>query len=230
MWFGQWRENQETPFGFKWPKDPINSLGIFFSYDQTNADELNFGARLRELEQTLKARQKRKLSLHGKINIVETLGLSKLVDNTSVLSVPDHYIKQINYITFKFIWEGKLAKIKKSTIIAESKNGGLKMCDFSIMESALKIAWVDRIRDQTPASWKVIADHGVREYDNLAFSLTCNYNTNLLNLRAIYTVRFLLTTVACNFCSARCSRHAKSGKRHFIQYYLYLRLWYGFKT
>ena len=28
-------------------------------------------------------------------------------------------------------------------------------------------------------------------------------------LRPIYTVRFLLTIVACNFCSARCSRHGK---------------------
>ena len=32
--------------------------------------------------------------------------------------------------------------------------------------------------------------------------------------RPIYTVRFLLTTVACNFCSARCSRHAKNRIRH----------------
>ena len=28
-------------------------------------------------------------------------------------------------------------------------------------------------------------------------------------LRPIYTVRFLLTIVACDFCSARCSRHGK---------------------
>ena len=56
------------------------------------------------------------------------------------------------------------------------------MCDFSIMEKALKIAWVDRIRDQTSASWKVIPDHGIRENGNLAFLLTCNYSTNLLNL------------------------------------------------
>ena len=29
------------------------------------------------------------------------------------------------------------------------------------------------------------------------------------SLRPIYTVRFLLTIVACDFCSARCSRHEK---------------------
>ena len=41
MWLGQWKNNQDTPFGFKWPKEPILSLGVFFSHNQTDADELN---------------------------------------------------------------------------------------------------------------------------------------------------------------------------------------------
>ena len=32
---------------------------------------------------------------------------------------------------------------------------------------------------------------------------------NLGLLRPIYKVRFLLTIVTCDFCSARCSRHGK---------------------
>ena len=43
MWLGQWKDNQDTPFGFKWPKEPILSLGVFFSHNQTDAVELNFG-------------------------------------------------------------------------------------------------------------------------------------------------------------------------------------------
>ena len=37
MWLGEWKNNQDTPFGFKWPKDPILSLGIFFSHNQIDA-------------------------------------------------------------------------------------------------------------------------------------------------------------------------------------------------
>ena len=44
----------------------------------------------------------------------------------------------------------------KETIIGEKKDGGLKMCDFKIMEKALKIAWVKRIQDESQASWKII--------------------------------------------------------------------------
>ena len=47
LWLGQWKDNQDTPFGFKWPKDPILSLGVFFfSHNQTDADELNFDAKI----------------------------------------------------------------------------------------------------------------------------------------------------------------------------------------
>ena len=42
MWLGCWKNNTETPFGFRWPKDPITALGIFFSYDLNKANELNF--------------------------------------------------------------------------------------------------------------------------------------------------------------------------------------------
>ena len=82
------KNNEDTPFGFKWPKEPILSLGIFFSHNRTHAEELNFGAKVRELEQTLNTWKRRKLTLYGKINIVKTLGLSKLIYNASVLNVP----------------------------------------------------------------------------------------------------------------------------------------------
>ena len=63
MWLGQWKNNQDTPFGFKWPKEPILSLGVFFSHNQTDADELNFGAKIRDLENLLHTWKRRKLTL-----------------------------------------------------------------------------------------------------------------------------------------------------------------------
>ena len=113
MWLGQWKNNQDTPFGFKWPKEPILSLGVFFSHNQTDADELNFGAKICDFKNSLHIWKRRKLTLYGKINIVKTLGLSKLIFNASVLYIPHHYIEQINKITFNFIWDGKPAKIKR---------------------------------------------------------------------------------------------------------------------
>ena len=53
MWLGGWKNNTETPFGFRWPRDPIKALGIFFSYDLNKANELNFAEKIRHLEKTL---------------------------------------------------------------------------------------------------------------------------------------------------------------------------------
>ena len=50
MWLGSWKNNLETPFGFRWPQDPIKALGIFFSYDSRKATELNFIQKIRNLE------------------------------------------------------------------------------------------------------------------------------------------------------------------------------------
>ena len=182
MWLGQWKNNEDTPFGFKWPKEPILFLGIFFSHNCTLAEELNFGAKVRELEQTLNTWKRRKLTLYGKINIVKTLGLSKLIYNASVLNVPKQYVEQINKITLNFIWDGKPAKIKRSTIIGERRKGGLKMCDFAIMEKALKIAWIKRIQNELPSSWKIIPDVMVQQHGNLFFLTRCNYDPNMLSL------------------------------------------------
>ena len=81
--------------------------------------------------------QRRNLTLCGKINIVETLGISKLIYSASVLPVPDHYFQEINKLIFNFIWGGKPPEIKRNTIIGEKKDGGLKVCDLKIMEKVL---------------------------------------------------------------------------------------------
>ena len=147
MWLGEWKDRTDEPFSFKWPKEHINALGVFFSYNQESANRLNFEGKV--LEKTLNTWQWRNLTLYGKINIVKTIGISKLIYSASVLPVPDHYVQEIKKLIFNFIWAGKTPEIKRNTIIGEKKNGGLKMCDFNIMEKALKITWVNRIQLKT---------------------------------------------------------------------------------
>jgi len=46
MRLGKWKDRTDEPFGFKWPKEPINALGVFFSYNQQSANRLNFGEKI----------------------------------------------------------------------------------------------------------------------------------------------------------------------------------------
>lgn len=127
-------------------------------------------------KKTLNSWKRRKLTLHGRIKIVKTLGLSKLIYSTSVLVIPEHYVKEINNLTFNFIWEGKPAKIKKKTIISDIKRGGLKMLDFEIMDKALKIAWIKRITEHVNATGKIIPEFTATNYSGLSFLIECQYD------------------------------------------------------
>ena len=128
MWLGKWKSRENTPFNVKWPKDSVFALGIHFSNSEKVSDKLNFYEKLDVLEKTLNNWKRRKLTLLGKVNIVKSVGLSKLIYNASVLPVPKNFCDQVNKTTFYFIWDNKIAKIKKAkikktTIIGERKKG-----------------------------------------------------------------------------------------------------------
>ena len=44
LWLGLWKERLDSPFNFNYPQDPtcICALGVFFSYNTTEAHKLNF--------------------------------------------------------------------------------------------------------------------------------------------------------------------------------------------
>ena len=52
MRLGEWKDRTDEPFGFKWPKEPINALGVLFSYNQEIANRLNFGEKILNLEKS----------------------------------------------------------------------------------------------------------------------------------------------------------------------------------
>ena len=97
-------------------------------------------------------------------------------------SIPNHFAKEINRISVNFIWEGKPAKVKRSTIIREKKHGGLKMLDLEIMDKALKVPWIERIKTHSSASWKIIPELGVKQYGGLTFLIKCQYDIKMLSL------------------------------------------------
>jgi len=78
MWLGKWKNRSDTPFNFNWPVDPICTLGVFFSYNTTKADKLNFDEKLRNMNKILNIWKNRKLTLIGKINIVKTSSFIKI--------------------------------------------------------------------------------------------------------------------------------------------------------
>ena len=123
LWLGSMRQR----------KDAYN----FFTYNIEASHQKNFCEKLGSLKKTLSIWSRRDISIYGRINIVKTLALSKLVFICSVMETPKNFAKEVDKITFDFIWNQKPAKIKKTTLIKKKSDGGLDMKDFFLSSTKL---------------------------------------------------------------------------------------------
>ena len=137
-----------------WKEDRVYSLGIWYCINPDLSESLNYGSRLDNMRKVLNIWSMRDLSLKGRITVLKTFALPKLLYICSNLAVPEWFVKQVNDLSFKFIWSGKPDKIKRKTIIAPIEKGGLKMIDFEAMVKAQKISWIKRLISDDEASWK----------------------------------------------------------------------------
>ena len=186
MWLGSSKCNigKKTLFGISWPKDYIIAPGVAFAYDSSVSKKINFDEKLSKLKSSLNCWTTRNLTLLGRINIVKTLGISKLVYNTSVLVMPPNFDKDVNNACFWFVWNFKPDKIKRSTLIGSFDKGGLQMVDFSTVNKGLKAAWVKRIYESKDCNWCALFLSALRKYGSNLL-LESNYNVEDLNLTKV---------------------------------------------
>ena len=131
-------------------------LAIFFSNDKQKLIENNLLPKLNDFVNCLKRWNHRKLSLTGKITVVKTFALPKLIYPLTVLNNPPlDILKKIKFEIFNFIWDSKPDEIKRSVIMQDYKNGGLRLINIDYFIEALKAGWVRRIFDeQNKGIWK----------------------------------------------------------------------------
>ena len=94
MWLGKNRPQPANPFGINWPLKCV-CLGICFSHNLATSIKDNFEKKLLSLEKCLNIWSSRDLTLYGKINIIKSLALSKMIFVSSVLSVPNFLVDQV---------------------------------------------------------------------------------------------------------------------------------------
>ena len=93
---------------------------------------------------------------NGKIAVLKTFALPKVIDPLTVLNNPTvDILKNIKFEFFNFVWDSKPDKIKRSVIMQDYKNGGLRLTNIDNFIEALKAGCVRRIFDeQNNGMWK----------------------------------------------------------------------------
>ena len=130
----------------------IKILGVYFGYGAKQRDELNFRNIFKSLK-TINLWKQRGLSLLGRIQIIKTFAIPKLMYRASVLPISKDLIKEADSLFYYFIWNGK-DKVKRNVMISEVEKGGLNMLDIDYMVRTRRVMCVKKYLEDYKSPWK----------------------------------------------------------------------------
>ena len=162
-----------------WTNETATTLGIVFANNRMKYHELNMEPKIKEFCNCLKRWKRHSLSLIGKITVIKTFALPKIIYPLTVLENPPiEYINLIKKSMIDFIWDSKPPKIKLKTIIQDYTKGGLKMIEIESFIKAIKAGWVKRLSDtDNIGDWKNFYLTELHNYGGVSF-FKCNINSN----------------------------------------------------
>ena len=103
MWIGSFRQNTETPLGLKWCNS-VKALGITFTYNEVDLLQRNVCDKLKDIRKQTRLWSCRGLSLYGKVTIIKSLLIPKMLYAFSILPTSEHFIKQLNLVINSFFY------------------------------------------------------------------------------------------------------------------------------
>ena len=83
------------PIGIKWAMEPIKSLGVFFTHDKKLLHLKNFSEKIDDIKKLINIWSSRGLYIYGKVTLIKSLLIPKIVYISSLLPTPEHIIKEL---------------------------------------------------------------------------------------------------------------------------------------
>ena len=152
----------------------IKILGVYFTFNHSLFYKLNFESIEKSLRGLLKGWSWRGLTLLGKIQVIKSFAIPKILYRVALISNKKEFIKKINTLLYSFVWKGK-DKVKRTAFINPIDKGGLKMPNIESMISAQRIICIKRYLSTDPAGWKIFLDFYLKKVGG-KFLFHCNFN------------------------------------------------------
>ena len=212
----------KEPFGISWPKQYAIALGIAFPYHVQVGNEINFNEKLTKLKKVLNAWSSRHLTILGRIAIVKSLALAKLVYSCSILNVPEEFVKELNSNIFSFIWNFKPDKIKRKSLTGPVSHGGLNMLNFADVVKSLKTSWVNRYCRANDRHWCALLDSLLSKVGGTLL-FQCNYDLKLLDHENL-SVFYKHVLAVWQELNSKYPRNANEYKQEIIWNYRFIKI------
>ena len=111
---------------------------------------------------------------------------------------PPDFFSNLNSILFRFIWNNKPDKVKRSILCSPVSNGGLKMVDLYSFANSLKCKWVKLYLDDCNRPWKPLFDYTLRNYGK-SFLFNCNFSSNDIDISNTFILHVCQAWANFNF-------------------------------
>ncbi len=191
---------------------------------------VNIEERIDSMKKSLNHWLMRDLSIMGRILLTKAEGISKLIYPCCSLYVSPQLIKKVNSILFNFIWKNKTHYIKKSQMIKEYNNGGLKASEFESMVGVLKLNWIKMYLAQPNSMWFHIPKSVFKKVGGLDFLLKCDFEVSKLPIKLskfhkqiLYYWKMIFTQNVSPHCSTLWNNRTITVNRKTV----FKKEWYG---
>ena len=125
----------KTKWKLSWGEIQFKMLGITFHVNLRNMVNINFEPKIQSIKNSIAFWKRRKLMPFGKIAVVKSILVPTLTHLFFSLPSPTkEYIKRISDNLYNFVWDGACNRIKKTVLIKNYEEGGLK-CRIHIITS-----------------------------------------------------------------------------------------------
>ena len=182
FWLGKNKKSQRncTLFGIKWPNQ-FRYLGIYLGYNAHLNEMKNWHEKIDAIESTLHAWEKRDLTLFGRVQILKTFAISKLILPATTVCIPKNIVKKINKLFYKFLWRSP-DKVKRNKIVQPVEHGGLNMIDTQLFFDSLIANWINRIVTADPNlhGWVQLARVFLKPFDLEGLNVKFNFDDSVL--------------------------------------------------
>ena len=125
-----------------------------FTYNHSLFHKMNFETIEKSLRESLKDWSWRGLTLLGRIQVIKSFAIPKILYRASLISTKKDFIRKVNNLLYLFVWKGK-DKVKRNALINSPEKGGLQMPDIGAMVRAQRVLCIKKFLETNPAGWKV---------------------------------------------------------------------------
>jgi hypothetical protein len=141
-----------------WNPQQYKILGLWYTNNLERMAELNLVDKFNETKKLFNIWMKRSITPLGKVAVLKSLVLSKLTYLWIMLpNPPQDLIKKLQLMCYKFIWDKKTDKIKRTVAIHSIENGGIGVPEIEAFIKSLKLSWLKKCCNPSYSSkWKTI--------------------------------------------------------------------------